>query len=88
MSRSRSSTYDLGRTLGVVEHAVAHLHLPDVLPHGDHLGPAEPAADSRGRRDHDPGGGTALTAVLRPHEHAVVQHPDREPGLVAAHAGG
>ena len=42
---------DLGTVLRVVQHPVPRLHGPHVLPHGDHLGPGQPAADRRGRRE-------------------------------------
>ena len=85
MSRSRSSTsvsplqLDLTTVLRLEEHAVGQLHGADVGTDADDLGPDQPLADLRGRRDHDAAGRTTLAvgAVLLDQD-AVVEQLDRQ----------
>ena len=78
---------DLGAVLRVVQHPVARLHRPHVLPDRDHLGPGQPPADRRGRRDQDAAAANAARppAMSGPDQHTVVQHPDGQ--LVVRCAG-
>lgn len=68
---------DLVTVLGVEEHLVPRLHVPDVGTHGDDRRPRQPFADLGGRRDQDPSAAAALSlGITQLHENAVVEHLD------------
>jgi len=82
----RSAELHLRAVLGVEQHAVAHLDLPHVLPHGDDGTPGQASADDGGRGDDDAGRRTALPGLaVERDEEAVVEHAD---GQLAAAGGG
>jgi hypothetical protein len=78
---------DLVAVLRVEQHVVAGLHGPDVRADGNDLGPRQTLGHLRRRRDEDAARRLALTLARRHrHQHAVVEHLDRE--LVVTAVGG
>lgn len=70
---------DLVAVLGVEQHLIAGFHGTHVRTDGDDRCPHQSLAHLRGGRDEDATGGTTLAIVAAEmHEHAIVEHLDRE----------